>query len=178
MKVSMGIKGNYLPVVEEAPTFEHTQKQLEHYLNVVAAKHSGPGVEKNKRIARDILVAIGKTLVVVGIGTAFFILTADPTQAATVFAPSVPADTGLIDLGPLKILEHKAYITMLEAMGIILAPVYAWCGFVVVGAGTNTGKRTMGKQLAIWSTVAALIVAAAPWAGAAMMKLARFVFNV
>jgi hypothetical protein len=155
-------------VYKHSHTLNQTQHYLQHYINNVSKQYEGEEVESNIRLARDIIAGkkidikkYGKFIAIAtAVVAAFVAFGVDPISAASLH--DVPV-TGHIDLSPLDRFFKEVYFNMLKGLMYILTPVYAYIGYVLVGAGSNAGKRTQAKSIAVWSTIAAGVVAGAPW---------------
>jgi hypothetical protein len=159
------------------------KRQLEHYVDNVAAKYDEKFVKENVEIAKDIMAGkkinwskFAKIAALFGIATiAFADLTAIPVSAAPIQTASVYYD--IVDLDPLKRFTSEIWITMLKAFGYISVPMLGWSAWQLFSSGTDQGKRTTAKIMVVSIIGGFIFLAAAPWAGEQLDHLVHRIFS-
>lgn len=105
---------------------------------------------------------VGKYLLIAG-GVVLAYLILDPSL--------VEAASPLIDTSPIDKLTSVLYDALRKVSLYIATPLLAWSGITLATSGTNTGRRTMAKEVGKWTVVGLGVIVGAPWLATMIFKL-------
>lgn len=83
----------------------------------------------------------------------------------------VDAARPVIDTSPIDRLTDVLYDALLKVSLYIATPLLAWSGITLATSGTNTGRRTMAKEIGKWTIVGIGVIVGAPWLASMIYKL-------
>lgn len=158
MKVMVGNK-NY-GYKNLSNDFSYTQI-LDHYIKNVAPKYEN--TSENLKLINKILGNTTKVACLV--------------IPLAVGLPHVSFAQDLIDTQPIDILMVEGWRLILKVGGYLLLPVLGWCGWNLLASGTSPEKRTVAKNIAIYSVLGYLTIAGAPWLKDGIIHAGNWIFS-